>query len=830
MDLFWVVVLIISLSYSPLSHGAADTISGSKYITKGTSIVSLGGRFELGFFTPDKSSNYYIGIWYQNISPQTVVWVANRSKPIPSVEINSAKLLILEGNLVLTTGGAQGGVVWSTNISSDVALPSPPQPVMARLNDDGNLVLRYKHTETPRWQSFENPTDTVLPFSKFGFNKHTGKGQVYTSWKSSEDPSPGLYSFARDAIASFQRWNGTEEYWNSGPFVNTTHQFQNLPRDLGTTLLNSTFVNNDNETYFIYNIKIPSFISRHVVDKDGQVKHFAWMNTTKDWQLFYTQPVQQCDIYAYCGPFGICNQNASTFCTCLQGFKPRSERDWGQNYFNGGCVRITNLEEEEDKFKEYPNMLLPRHPQNVTVGSGAGCKSACLNNCSCTAYAYHDDTYSCSFWVGELFNLKQQDAGGNTIYIRLASYKFSNVKDKNSKGLSGKVKVIVPSAVVAATVVCSLAFVYYFKTKRAKLQNAESGMGDGTGAIDDLMIGEDDDEGIDVQLFSFESILAATDHFSESNKLGKGGFGPVYKGKFPGGQEIAVKRMGSHSNQGMKEFKNELLLIAKLQHRNLVKLLGYCMQAKEKILIYEYMPNKSLDTFLFDQTRRMLLNWNKRLDIILGIIRALVYLHHDSRLRIIHRDLKTNNILLDEDLMPKISDFGLARIVEGKTIEANTKKIVGTYGYMPPEYALDGLFSIKSDVFNFGVVMLEIITGKNNSAFYEHEEVSNLLGYVWNLWNKGKAMDLVDESVVQSCNEDEVLKCINVGLLCVEEDPNKRPNMSNVLLMLSNENTALPKPNQPAFVARTHTSLNSNTVEFDKSCSNELTISDQEGR
>ncbi|XP_031113735.1 putative receptor-like protein kinase At4g00960 isoform X3 [Ipomoea triloba] len=628
------------------------------------------------------------------------------------------------------------------------------------------------------------------------------------------------------------KWNGTEEYWNSGPFMNTTHQFQNLPRDLWTAMLNSTFVNNDNETYYMYTIPDPSFITRHVVDKDGQVKQWAWMNTTKDWLFFYTQPVHQCDIYAYCGPFGICNQNSSsTLCTCLQGFKQRSEKDWGQNYFNGGCVRITNLQcgNEEDKFKEYPNMLLPRHPQNVTVGSGAGCKSTCLNNCSCTAYAYHDDTHVCSFWVGELFNLKQQDVGGNTIYIRLASSEFSNVKDKNSKRLSGKVKVIVPSAVVAATLVCSLVFVCYFKTKRAKLQNAESGMGDGTGAID-LMIGEDNDEGIYVQLFSFESILAATVNFSDSNKLGKGGFGPVYKGKFQGGQEIAVKRMGSHSNQGMEEFKNEVLLIAKLQHRNLVKLLGYCMQAKEKILIYEYMPNKSLDTFIFDRTRCMLLNWNKRVDIILGIIRALVYLHHDSRLRIIHRDLKTNNILLDEDLMPKISDFGLARIVEGKTIEANTKKIVGTYGYMSPEYALDGLFSTKSDVFSFGVVMLEIITGKNNSAFYEHEEVSNLLGYVWKLWTKGNTMDLVDESVLQSCNEDEVLKCINVGLLCVEEDPNNRPNMSNVLLMLSNENTALSKPNQPAFVARTHTSVNSNTVEIDKSCSNELTISDQEGR
>ncbi|PKI37963.1 hypothetical protein CRG98_041636 [Punica granatum] len=175
-----------------------------------------------------------------------------------------------------------------------------------------------------------------------------------------------------------------------------------------------------------------------------------------------------------------------------------------------------------------------------------------------------------------------------------------------------------------------------------------------------------------------EIIVEATNNFSDENKLGQGGFGPVYKGKFPGGQEIAIKRLLSSSGQGFEEFRNEVILIARLQHRNLVRLLGYCIEGDEKILLYEYMPNKSLDSFIFDRTRRALLTWEIRMEIILGIARGMLYLHHDSRLRIIHRDLKTSNVLLDEETNPKISDFGLARIFEGKQTEASTNRVIGT--------------------------------------------------------------------------------------------------------------------------------------------------------
>uniref|UniRef100_A0A2N9GGZ5 Uncharacterized protein n=1 Tax=Fagus sylvatica TaxID=28930 RepID=A0A2N9GGZ5_FAGSY len=232
---------------------------------------------------------------------------------------------------------------------------------------------------------------------------------------------------------------------------------------------------------------------------------------------------------------------------------------------------------------------------------------------------------------------------------------------------------------------------------------------------------EDEIRSVQFLQLDFGTIKVATDDFSDANKLGQGGFGVVYKGKLSNGQVIAVKRLSKDSGQGHLEFKNEVLLVAKLQHRNLVRLLGFCLEGNERILIYEFVPNASLDHFIFDPIKRMQLDWARRYKIIEGIARGLLYLHEDSQLRIIHRDLKTSNVLLDSKMNPKISDFGMARLFTLDQSEGNTSRIVGTYGYMSPEYAMHGQFSVKSDVFSFGVLVLEIISGQKNSCFRNGE-------------------------------------------------------------------------------------------------------------
>eukprot|EP01018_Ginkgo_biloba_P036198 Gb_08946 [translate_table: standard] len=294
----------------------------------------------------------------------------------------------------------------------------------------------------------------------------------------------------------------------------------------------------------------------------------------------------------------------------------------------------------------------------------------------------------------------------------------------------------------------------------------------------------DEDVSISVKdqqmLFSLKTLKAATDNFHKDNKLGEGGFGPVYKGRLLDGKEIAVKKLSVRSAQGKREFMNEVKLVAKIQHRNLVKLLGCFSEGPEKLLVYEYLPNKSLDTILF--------------------LRGLLYLHQDSQPRIIHRDIKASNILLDENLNPKIADFGLAKIFPEGESHVSTR-VAGTYlrsGYMAPEYAMQGQLSVKVDVYSFGVLLLEIVSGRKNMDLDLSPEMQSLLGWSWKLHKEGHIVDMIDQTLVATCPEEQALRCLQVGLLCAQADAAIRPRMSNVVSML-NSCEKLPDPKKPSF-------------------------------
>ncbi|KAK3127257.1 hypothetical protein QOZ80_7AG0570450 [Eleusine coracana subsp. coracana] len=268
-----------------------------------------------------------------------------------------------------------------------------------------------------------------------------------------------------------------------------------------------------------------------------------------------------------------------------------------------------------------------------------------------------------------------------------------------------------------------------------------------------------DIESIDSLLLDISTLRTATDNFADGNRLGEGGFGAVYKGILPDGQEIAVKRLSQSSGQGIQELKNELVLVAKLEHKNLVRLLGVCLQEHEKLLVYEYMPNRSIDTILFDTENRKELDWVKRLNIINGTSRGLQYLHEDS------------------------------------------------HGYMAPEYAMRGHYSIKSDVFSFGILILEILTGRRSSGSFNIEQSVDLLSLHW---ITGTVVEIIDQSLRSSAPTQEMLKCVHIGLLCVQDNPIYRPTMSTVNVMLSTSTVSLSAPSKPVFFipeSRTYASV-----------------------
>ncbi|GLT30980.1 hypothetical protein SLA2020_057500 [Shorea laevis] len=368
--------------------------------------------------------------------------------------------------------------------------------------------------------------------------------------------------------------------------------------------------------------------------------------------------------------------------------------------------------------------------------------------------------------------------------------------ETNPKGEGKKSWVIIVAIVVPVGVAILLFIVGYCLLTRRGRKKYDIVQGDNV--VTDIT-------NVESLQYDLNSIKAATNNFADGNRLGEGGFGVVYMGRFPNGQEMAVKRLSKSSGQGAEEFKNEAVLVAKLQHRNLVRLLGFCVEGEEKILVYEFVPNKSLDYFLFNDDRQGLLDWSRRYKIIGGVARGILYLHEDSRLRIIHRDLKASNVLLDSDMNPKISDFGMARIFGVDQTQGSTNRIVGTYGYMSPEYAMHGQFSVKSDVYSFGVLVLEILSGRKNSNFYQTEGTGDLMSYAWKLWKDGRPLELLDPILGDSYARNEVIRCIQIGLLCVQEDPAERPTMATIVLMLNSYSVTVPLPNEPAFFFHSRT-------------------------
>ncbi|XP_048320087.2 G-type lectin S-receptor-like serine/threonine-protein kinase At4g27290 isoform X2 [Ziziphus jujuba] len=649
--------LVMSLPILLVLCKAADTVTKTHSITDGTTLVSSGQRFELGFFSPGSSKNRYLGIWYKT-APDVVVWVANRNNPFHD---SSGKLVITDhGNLLLLN--QTRSVIWSTNTSWVAKEP------IALLLDSGNFVVGEKNKITSSeifvWQSFDYPSNT-LSGMKIGWNRKTGLEGYLTSWKSDDDPSDGDFTYRMDNKGPPQMMvtMGQTRMFRTGTWNGV--RFSGLPA-VSDVVFKSTVVFNDNESYYMALPNIAdTVITRMTLNSSGLAQRFILRNGETDWAIMYSQPYEPCDSYGHCGPNGICRINRMPICECLEGFTPRNPEEWKILSWSRECVRKNPLTcQKGEGFVKLVGVKLPDllefwSNQNMSLRE---CKEMCLKNCPCKAYANSDireGGNGCMMWFGDFIDVRELSIKGSedSIYIRVSASDMKTIREANAKS---RLKKILVNSLSVVCIFC-LVFCSVYGKIRKKIRGFRR-----------------QKEDIELPLFDLATVASATKNFSPERMIGAGGFGSVYKGNLSTGQEIAVKRLAQNSGQGLKEFMNEVDLIGKLQHRNLVALLGCCIERKERILIYEFMPNESLDHFIFDNKRSTILCWEKRFNIVLGIARGLLYLHRDSKLQIIHMDLKAGNILLDKNLNPKISDFGLARIFGGDENEARTRRVVGT--------------------------------------------------------------------------------------------------------------------------------------------------------
>ncbi|WVZ03381.1 hypothetical protein V8G54_024187 [Vigna mungo] len=696
------------------------------------SVVSDSGKFELCFFNRvrDNSTKYYVGIRYKRVpnDKNKIVWVANRDY---ALETSSAVLTFQpDGNFVIM----DGQVTYRVNkVSNNFS-------IYAMLLDSGNLILLKTSNKQILWQSFDHPTDTLLPGMKLGHDK--GNTWSLRSWTSADDPAPGAFSLEYNlGRVSLIINNGSNAFWIDDHYNDT---IGNFIRRSGVSM----------DSYFTLPVGNDS---RLVLEVSGELNQEYWSDEQRHWVSIQSSKCANNS----CGAFSICNPKARDPCDCLYGFRPSDADSWNNGNKSAGCVRnkdlssCSNAAESNDKFKQLYNVKSPTLDSLRKINTTKECESTCSRNCSCLAFAYYLNG-DCQLWLGSVLNLKNvstdvdnSDNSNPIFYLRLAA---SELDDSGEDLL------------------------HFDISMSMKVEDSELTESDRSAKVK---------KEVKLPLFSFESVAAATNNFSDANKLGEGGFGP---GTLFNGDEVAVKRLSRRSGQGWEELRNEALLIAKLQHNNLVRLLGCCIDRNEKMLIYEFMPNKSLDLFLFDATKKQMLDWGTRVRIIDGIAQGILYLHQYSRFRIIHRDLKASNILLDSHMNPKISDFGLAKIFGDNELQANTNRIKRF---------------IKDSIFN--------LTPQDNDDFIWYDFLYGVhlkfssCDEAWDLWTRNSGLDLMDSALDDSDtlgnnSMHTVPRYVNIGLLCVQESPEDRPTMSDVVSMIGNDTVPLPSPKPPAFL------------------------------
>jgi Protein kinase domain/D-mannose binding lectin/S-locus glycoprotein domain/PAN-like domain len=721
---------------------ANDTLLPGQTLSVNQTLVSKNGIYEFGIFS------YFLGIWLANNS-DIVLWVAKRTNPIekpsePELSISST------GNLVMTQSQK---LIWSTNLTRSEETTTT---IAVVLLDTGNLILKEENNISRTvWQSFDHPADTWWPGAPLGFNAATGNNIYLTSRN-----YLGSILFSLELDPSRARGFIIRQSSSNATYHGMFPQLIDIVVD-GNGLV--TF--NDSE-------KSHTFIQ---LDYYGFVNIYYWVNGSPYFNTLWSSPNSQCDFDSFCGPYGLCTGYVYTTCSCPDGFHPAYPENWEHGYYSGGCSRNISLNcqissSSDDVFLKIDNInTYPDDPQLLVSKNEAECTVACLSNCSCSAYSYN---YNCTLWFGELknTNLRNDSKKGVKLYIRL------QIPTTRHSRQAHHVIIISAIGVVALSVVGLLGFwkckPIFFILKR-----------------DDMIGGR-------LVAYSYAETKIITRNFFQ--KLGEGGFGSVFKGLLPNSSVVAVKKM-KNASFDEKQFRTEVQTIGMIQHINLIQLLGFCSEGTRRLLVYEYMSNGSLDSHLFSNNC-VSLNWNTRYKIIVGIARGLTYLHEECRDCIIHCDIKPENILLDANFCPKIADFGMAKLL-GRDFSRALTAMRGTIGYLGPEWISGQPITKKADVYSYGMMLFEIISGKRNTEKIQNPECTYFPLHAANKIKQGNILCLLDNRLEGNANMEELNIACKVACWCIQESETERPSMRQVVQMLEGV-VEVSMPPIPSFLQR----------------------------
>ncbi|GLJ32899.1 hypothetical protein SUGI_0662680 [Cryptomeria japonica] len=754
LSLFFAFTVFIQLNVYGAVVGAADTLSVGNSLTGNQTIISKNGTFELGFFSPNGTNNWYIGIWYAKIPEKTIVWVANRETPAR----NRSGVLKLSREVNLELFDAEGASLWSPNISSKAS--------RVVILDSGNFIMLGADNKSETvWQSFDYPSDTWLPEMRFGGQ------QKLVCWKSSLDPAPGLFSFHVDPSGVKQfvlTWNNSVKYWESGAWDGKI--FSGVPEMTQKGYYNLSVDVTSSGLYVSYPyVNAPS---RFVLIKSGEIQQFYFIDGSQ-WNMVWSRPRDQCAVYGLCGAYGSCNSNNLQFCSCVEGFTPADNRTWdSQEWWSSGCVQQRPLKcgaksGSTDGFIE-PSVTLPDDSaSSYPATTKKECQKACLSNCSCTAYSFQSPSGPCQIWCGDLLNLRNSlpsKSNSNTL-IRVAASALPE-SDKSSSSKRKRAAIVGAALAVVVAVAIALGILTFLRKRRQRV-------------VPPLRWAESCNPSL--RAFTYKELKTATRNFT--HKLGGGEFSSVFKGSLSDSTQVAVKKVGN-SRDGEKQFQKELSTVGKFKHHNMIELRGFCLERSRNLLVYEYMPIGSLDSFLFDNSKAQykVLDWKTRFQIALGTAKGIAYLHEEG---IVHCDIKPENILLDAKFNPKIGGLGLAKI-EGIAFSHEETFIRGTRGYLAPEWMSGLPITAKADVYSFGMTLLEIIAGRRNSDLIVESSIMFFQAWAAEQMKRGNPLlSEEDGDFVHGNSEgEEIRRATMVGGWCVQEREDARPYMWQVIKIL----------------------------------------------